>query len=153
MTSTFDPIDERIIQNVVETLEQMSQASGFAADYTVTRDKPNGVTPRDGLICVVGRDPVPTDVQPVGLDQYELPVMCVVFAVRTDANETTIKTWLRRYAADIRRKLGQDLHRGGLAANTRFMTKDTIMAGAGPAAAIVTASVQYRTRWDNPYEQ
>lgn len=151
-TPTFEPIADRIVDDVVAALANMSLASGFQADYIVTRERPDGISPRDGLICVVEGDPEPTPSPPLGLDEYDMAVAIVVFALKPDDRQTPITTWLRRYAADVRRKLGEDRHRGGLAVNTTFAQRDELDVDPVPMV-LITPSILFRTLMDNPYQR
>lgn len=149
-----DPITERILANIVETLSQVRQASGYYNDLIVEREQQDGNSPRDNLVVVMLGDPQPSKVAPMGFDEFLMPVGILYYAIESQSSPVMISTRLQRGAADIRKALAQDLHRGGLAINTEMnVEKDDYFASASPYSVIVKPFIRFRTLWNNPYKQ
>jgi hypothetical protein len=147
------PISEQIMENVVATLATVTLVGGYDNDLTVIRpvQRPDSIT--DGM-CVVGAgDPIPANDPPCGFDEFVLPVGVTVFCIEDENSPTPIQTRLYSIAADVRRALKRDVHRGGLAVLTEFDVKDELHELNAPPAVVVYANVRFRTLYADPYRQ
>lgn len=153
LTPVSVPISEKIVQNVLEVLAGVSTAAGYQSDLLVERlDTANGNSPRDGL-CVVGAaEPIPQDNAPLMHHEFLLTLGVRVYAIESEASGLTTDARLAALAADVRRALTRDLHRGGYAVNTEFPDKDELHVQP-PASVIVWPKVRYRTLYNDPYRQ
>lgn len=149
------PIDELILQEVIETLSTISTDAGFLNDLIVEDQKQGGNAPlRDGLVVVAAGAPEPQPNPPLGFKEYLLPIGIVGYVIESEASEPAVlRGRLYSVAADIHRALEADVHRGEQAVNTEFPDKDEIDLAGSPPSVIVWAKVRFRTRYANPYQR
>lgn len=149
-----DPISERIVQEIVDTLSQVRQASGFFTDLIVERENQEGNSPRDNLVVVCLGDLQSQKISPMGFDEFLMPVGLIYYAIEPTDSAISISQRLQRGAADIRKALAADLHRGGLAINTEMnLHADDYFASASPYSVLIKPMIRFRTLWNNPYKQ
>lgn len=149
-----DPISERIVCNVVETLSAVRQSAGFFHDFIVERELQDGNSPRDNLVVVMVGDPKPSGSAPMGHSEWLLPIGIIFYAIESQTSATAIATRLQRGAADVRKALAADLHRGGLAANTELdVFPDNYNKSMSPYSVLITPQIRFRHLWNNPYKQ
>lgn len=147
MSSPYpEPIAELVVQDVIASLEQVPT-------LIVEREKQGGNAPaRNGLCVVYAGDPVPEfEKAPCGHDEYVLPVEMLVVAIESELSGVSVSQRLYGHAADIRRQLMQDRHRGGFAVNTEFRTDDRLNTAESPASVVVKAWIRFRTKFADPY--
>jgi hypothetical protein len=147
------PIADLILKNVEDTLRTVKKLSGYNCDFTVEREKQTGNSPRDQLAVVYPDPPVPLENPALGHDEYDFPVGVRCYAIKSETSATPIDRALMLMAADVRKALRQDLHRGGYALNTKFPAKDEFLISESPKSILVMVTVHYRTLWDDPYTQ
>lgn len=147
MSSPYpEPIADLIVQDVQATLEQVPT-------LTVEREKQGGNSPaRNGLCTVFGGDPVPQfDRGPCMHDEYVMEVGILVTAIESETSGVSLPQRLYAYAADVRKALVADIHRGGFAVNTEFEARDELNTETKPAGVMVKARVRFRTAYGDPY--
>jgi len=147
------PIDELIVQNVVSTLKKCTLNAGYHFNLIVERENQRGNSPRQGLVVVMAGDPIPQPSPPLLHDEFRIPIGMQGFVMESEVSGRDIETQLRFMAADIRRALRADLHRGALAVNTHFEAADQFFLEASPKHVLVTVMPQYRTLYNDPYNQ
>lgn len=147
------PISDLILQNVEDTLRTVRTVSGYNCDLIVERASQTGNSPRDQLAVVYPGGGIPLPNPAVGHDEYHLPVDIRCFAIKSETSSTPIDRALLLMAADVRKALRQDLHRGGYALNTLFNEKDELQLSDSPKSVLVLVTIHYRTLWDDPYNQ
>lgn len=164
MADSLLPVIERIVRNIVETLEGVSDAAGYATTLSaVERPKPAlGNRNRDQLAVVVqGKPKQVTADENEGPGAYnfvtwEQPIAVVLTVVESEASDVSIDERLNLIRSDVERAIMIDAHRGGLALDTRiedpeYPDPETLQSNQGEVWAIFT--VHYRTRYDDPYTQ
>ncbi len=150
-------IAELLIMDVVETLAEISTHSGYLNDLQVEVKKQGGNPPiRDGLVIVDAGDPkpLPTDQNPLGFHRFLMTVgVCGYLTESESSDPRVLRGRLSSVAADIRRALSEDLHRGRYAkANyTDFPDPDEFDIQGG--MVIVWPRICFDTLFNNPYEQ
>ncbi len=147
------PIDELILQEVVETLSTISTDSGYLNDLIVEEQKQGGNAPlRNNLVVVAAGTPEPQPKPPLGFKEYLLQIGICGYVIESEgADPAVLRGRLYSIAADVHRALESDVHRGQKAVNTEFPDKDEISLTGSPASVIVWAKVRFRTRYANPY--
>ncbi len=148
-----ESIEERILQNIQEALEGVTQESGCYFTLTVEQEDRLGNSPADGKVVIIAGDPIPQDDAPVMHDEYLLPVGLQAFSIDSEDSDLPVRTRLARLASDIRKAITQDVHRGGIAVNTEFPEKDDFQQAAAPHYVLVKPHIRYRTLYQNPYKQ
>jgi hypothetical protein len=148
-------IAELIYQNVVDVLSRISTHAGYLNDLIVEEQRQGGTGPlRDGLVVVACGDPVPQPDAPLMHDEFLLPVGLCAHVIEPEASDPRVlRGRLGSVAADIRRALTEDLHRGGYAVNTEFPDKDEFNLAGAPPTVIVWPHVRFRTLYNDPYRQ
>jgi hypothetical protein len=147
------PISDLILQNVEDTLRTVRVVSGYNCNFIVERESQTGNSPRDQLAVVYPGDPDPLPAPALGHDEYHFPVGVRCYAIKSESSSTPIDRALLLMAADARKALRQDLHRGGYALNTLFNAKDELLLSESPKSVLVMVTIHYRTLWDDPYNQ
>lgn len=147
------PIADYILQDVENTLRQVQKVSGYNCNFTVERESQTGNSPRDQLVVVYPGEPEPLENPALGHDEYNFPIGIRCYAIKSEMSATPIDRAMMLMAADVRKSLRRDLHRGGYALNTRFNAKDEYLVAESPKSVLVMVTVHYRTLWDDPYNQ
>lgn len=155
-TAAGEPVVERITQNIVDALEELTKAAGIYANAKVYRPSPAKPPPlRDYRLVVIQSDPELDEENDglCGVQAWVQPYQIVCEAVLPENAVTPIDRVLNRIRADVEKKLREDPQRGGLAWDTRIMppvmddTAETARAGT----IEVRVNVHYRTIEDDPY--
>lgn len=149
------PIAELAVQDALAALAGVTTANGYTFDADVeARDVRDGNPPADGLVVVEAGDPAPfPGSSPCGLEELYQPVVVTCHHCPADADPTRVTATLARMAADVRRCLSADAHRGGYAVNTEFKLRDDFRTDAAPFTVTVTAFLRVRHVRGNPYAQ
>lgn len=146
-------IFEQILDNMVETLSRVRLVDGYFNDFIAVREEQFGNSPRDGLVVVVAGDPIP-EPPPFGFEQFLRPVGVICYAIEPEDSVRNISTRLESMAADVRKALSIDLHRGGNAMNTKLdiaQARDEFFKTESPYSVLVKPHIQYRHLRGNPY--
>lgn len=145
------PIDEQIIDNIVETISTVRPENGFLTTLKCVREIQPGHVTEDGLVVVIGTLYESIDNAAHMHAEWHMKVGLECYAIEPTESEIMIERRLRRIAADVKRALLQDLQRGGVAINTTFTDPDVIEVHGTPPSIGVTVRVHYRTLWNDPY--
>lgn len=144
------PIAELIVQNIVDVIGGITQSAGYETNIVaVEREKVGANVPKNGVAVVVIGIPARRAESPLMHDDFQMPIAVAVWVTQTDSAGPVAQT-LYTVAADIRKALGVDLHRDGLAIHTSF--QDDEFHGDGAIyRAVVKAEIWFRTLRNNPY--
>lgn len=156
-TAAAEPVVERIAQNIVNTLRELTTAAGIYANATV--DRPNPALPHDfkdyRLLVVQENEEEDEEAGTAdGLLGLIQPFRIVCDAVLPETAQTAIDTVLNRIKADVQKKLREDPQRGGLAWDTvlRPAEMDDTTENARSGTVNVVVAVRYRVLEDDPYK-
>lgn len=142
---------EQIITDIVDTLSDVTIVGGYYHDLEVEVGDGTGTVPRDSLVRVVVGDPIPLENSAHGFDEFHLPVGLAFYAIEGEGSAVPISTRLAQGAADIRKALAVDLHRGGFAINTLLTReKDDYQTEVQPAYVLIKPFIHFRTLYNNP---
>lgn len=106
MPDALLPVKERIVLDVVSTIETITTANGLYA-YTLTVERPNpcsGNASKDNGVVVVQGDPQRIndgDDDANGFDEWHLPVSVVCTVFESETSQATIDTRLNIIEADV----------------------------------------------------
>lgn len=161
MADALFPVLERIVQNIVEALENVSTAAAADRSLTVERPKPSlGNRSRDALAVVTMSNPKLVG-DPEGGAAYLMaewlqPFGIILTVVESEQSDVSIDERLNVLRSDVEKALLADPHRGGLAIDTLlgdafYPEPESLNANVGEVWVLIT--VHYRTRYDDPYTQ
>lgn len=157
MSDAAKPIRTRIVDDVVETLAQVTTAAAYGGNLIVERPTPLGNRLRDNLVLVVGGNPQRVEDEAQNFIGWTMPVHCVYSARESESSETSIDERLDIAAADIEKALTQDDSntRGGLAIDTEIGDVDFGNADLSGMSGqvVVTVMVYFRHLYGDPYSQ
>lgn len=148
-----ESILELAAADVADSLESITTGAGYSVNADVVRESKEGDSPADNRFVVRVGDPAPKPNAPYGFDEYLVPVEVTAYHLPLNEDETPVATILARRAADVRKSLMVDPHRGGYAVHTQFTTRDEFNTQAPPFFVKVVAYLWVRTRLGNPYAQ
>jgi hypothetical protein len=146
------PIYDRIIKHIVGTLAGVTTGLGFQNTLICVRDTDAGQSPSEGLAVVIGGNPISADLPPLGLDEYRLPVGITVYDCQADSTTTSVMQRLASKAADVRKALMVDVHRGNQVINLDF-DPDRYYPTENPRSVLITVNCIFRTLYGNPYQR
>jgi hypothetical protein len=89
---------------------------------------------------------------PLGLDEYTLPVGITVYDCQADSTTTSVMQRLASKAADVRKALMVDVHRGNQVINLAF-DPDRYYPDENPRSVLITVNCIFRTLYGNPYQR
>lgn len=145
------PYDEYILQDVVATVARINPTAGFSVTISdVEREKVGQNTPKHLRAVVAAGQPALQSDSPLGHDDFRMPIGIRVWILQSETTDTPIAQTLYTVAADVRKTLGFDLHRGGYAIHTIFQD-DRFEQDGAVYSAIVTVEVWFRTLRNQPY--
>ena len=149
------PRIESIAENIKTAVSAITIANSFNQDLV-------GIRPRrkdfedtawaDGTVLISQREKVPSDEAVIGSATWWVQFALAAIVIDSDDAETSIDTRLNQVAADIEKKMMEDVTRGGYAIDTRpdgagpFISDDGSISGV-----MVEISVLYRTKDEDPY--
>lgn len=146
-----DSIREKIIKNVVTTLEGVTEAAGY--DVTIRRVLRTQVSPFDIVdfptACVVDSSEVKSDGDPANFTSAHMRLDIIVWVSQTNDPSSLICSTL----AAVEKALYVDQSRGGNAIDTDVMENETYLSDMlSPYGGFrVTADIHYRHRLGDPY--
>lgn len=161
------PIDEMIVQNVIAVIGAVRAGSTYASTLKAKApaQSSEGDVITHGLAIVTHDGVVRGSGLVAGHDVNVLHLGVTVYAVLSETYpDGTVRKRLSQFAADVKKALLVDRDRGGYAINTRFaMTAnasrqapddpqpDEFNELESPPSVTVHVSIDYWTRWDDPY--
>ena len=152
------PVNERITQNVVDTLKEIRKINGYATDAVVERIKKGGNAPTAGqyLIVVKQLAPVKVPEESIGQDWWEQPyaIDCYINPAE-DLTEPPDKA-MNIFRADVEKALTyqeSSFNRGGLAQQTIVKSPAYFTFPNMQRFVVeVNISVRFATEKNNPYK-
>jgi hypothetical protein len=146
-----DCVLERIAQNVLTTLQNVTTSNGY--DYTISPERLKASTTESHLKAVLAQlPPDESDDAPIGTDQWKQSFSIVVYVMPTEDDTTPIDTYNNAVYAAIYKELMRDYTRGGLALNT--IIKPVVHMpplDGSPPGIVFFFDVIYRHAIDNPF--
>ena len=154
----FLPVNERITQDIVDTLKTIRKVNGYANDVTVERIKKGGNAPLAGQSLAVVRQgsPIRVPEESIGQDWWEQPyfIDCYINPAE-DLTEPPDKA-MNIFRADVEKALTYQeasLNRGGLAQETIIKSPGYfVMPSSGRFVVQVNIAVRFATEKNNPYK-
>lgn len=154
----IDPIDLRIVQNLQAALQGISSAAGY--HYTVAALAVK-LDPNVGIAALIGdlaaRPFIVLEVLP---DQFEYQQakavkvrMPITIHLVHDADATVDGSWLEvwsRLCADAEQAIAVDIRRGGLAVDTKVLTREFATYDGTQVWAMVKTEVLSHRRYGLP---
>ncbi len=140
----------RILDNVAETLADVSPLEGFDVKLVVMRPRQLEASPFEGAcVLTIGDAERDYESMPETLIGWAQPIHVACYALPAEADQTPIDTRLVAYAAAVEQKLLEDVTRGGLAWDT-IPVYSVVHYGAGAAIVQSTFHVMYRYLYGDP---
>lgn len=160
MSDTNDPIIEQIVDYVVKSLASISVTNDYRNDVTKV-ERPNpalGNTLMDRRLVVFQGNPSRPDDEPLGHDEWLMPLSIVCQVVESENSTTPIDKRLNTLRADVEKRLVADNTArtcGGLAIDTTIAEPEyaPISPAAHEGEVCVNAIIHFRTAEDDPYTQ
>ncbi len=149
------PITETITENMKAVINEITIANSFNQDLVALRKKKTDfydIPPEDGkvLIMQIEDETLTPELSIVNLIQNYLIIAVVL---DTDKSTDSIETKTSKVRDDIRKKLVEDVTRGGVAIDTMRGPATPFDDGEGLTGIILEIGVQYRTAFADPYTQ
>lgn len=152
-----NPIVENITANIAASIGQITEANGF--NQTLNPVRQRGVdfgklTWDDLTVLIVQGGTTAQDTQPIGLQAWDQKYLLVAFVIDGDNSEDPIDTRKNQVAADIEKKLMEDVHRGdsGHCWGTKILQKTPWQdSGAKSSGVAIELECEFRTQKGNPY--
>jgi molybdopterin biosynthesis enzyme len=147
------PVIELIAQNVLTTVQGVTEENGYNYTITATRHAKKGDKRTNFAAIILQADPrEATDENVYNTKEWWLPFEISVFIIPSDTDTTPIDTYCNVVRSDIEQALMADRYRGGVARDTeikasRAFTEET----SAYDVIIVNCEVNYRTQDINPY--
>lgn len=148
------PITEYIAENIKTAINAITMANEFNQDLVAIRRKRvdfQDVVPEDGKVLIMQiEDDKPE--QPAGWAAWWQKYLIVAIVIDSDKATDSIEMRMSKVRDDIRKKLVEDVTRGGYA-------RETINGPATPfddgefTGIIMEVDIQYNTRFEDPYTQ
>ena len=162
MADALDPVIERIVKDLTDTLEGVTTAAGANQSLIVERPKPAlGNRTRDSLAVLVTGNPVKIDGEgddgpAYGHDEWLQPFSIVVTVVESESSDASVDRRLNIIRCDVEKAVMEDHTRGGLAIDTRVMAPHIVeqeKLNANVGEIWINILVHYRTLEGDPYSQ
>ncbi len=148
------PVIEDIAVNIAVAIDLITVEEEFS--YALTAVRPKRVlfgteTWKDlNVLVVQGPEKGRTDLTG-GVKEIVNGFFLMVITVESDKASTSIDTKNNKIAADIEKKLMEDINRGGNAVNTEIVSKAPLAEGEFFSGIELEVDVTYRVNVDDPY--
>jgi hypothetical protein len=139
-------------EDAIDSLRAVSVAAGYTTDPVVEELRKGGVSPSDGKWVVIVGEPKPRADAPYQFEHVDQPIAIECFHLPLNADPRSVADRLSQMAGDVRRKLREDVRRGGYAFYTDFGA-DEYNADEAPFFVRVNANFRVRYRLNDPYSQ
>ena len=147
------PVIESIAVDIAAVIAAITTDNGFNQDLTAQRPRRqdfSDVTPED-LLCLIVQNNASAEGGAVGCATWKETFEICVFVIDSDDATDSIDTRRNAVAADITKKLNEDITRGGYAYDTQIIDRAMFNDGEGLSGVVVTVEVSYRTLLNDPY--
>lgn len=151
-------IREQIFQNVKESLCNITNRNGYENDIdsdnvNIIHGKRDDSAYAEPIIYIYpGTERLMLDKCEKGYDYNDLEIQ-IEAIIRGD--KSTMNTNINSMLADMKKALGADHTRGGVAIDTTFMNNDIYINDltGNKAGIVLNIIIGYETKYANPYEQ
>ena len=146
-------VREEILQDIKTELSEISVANGFDNNIqSVSQWDPNGIALQAVPRIVITLGSESNDDDAYDLTTCRLTVYITVYSRIDEGSATAADTALNSLLGDIKKKLKEDITRGGKAVDTKFLEVETFesVEGQGEVGLIITTEVHYRHQQTNP---
>ncbi len=152
------PVIETIAAEVLDRINEITVANGF--NQTLVAVRPKRLlfftdTWDDLTVIVAQGDESDRAIGVGGYGVSDIGQMfdIMVVVIDSDTTDATIDTRINQVAADIIKKLKDDITRGGSAYDTIVLPAERFSWSDSFSGITVKVEVRYRTREDDPYTQ
>lgn len=156
------PIIELIAENIETTLNGITAEAGFNQDLRAIRSKRNDfsdIAPEDGVVLIAqqgderAKANKPDESEEDGTDTmlWNEGFLLMALVINSDTNQDAIDFRRNQVKSDIRKQLLKDTTRGGYARDTFIGGADLFDDGQGFSGIAVHITVEYRTKYEDPY--
>lgn len=145
-------VEERITENIVDTLEQMTVLGGYENNYTVRRHRRIGDSLGAADITLIDGELTMNEQQSLGRDRWVKSYTVVVPVPHNDDSTVSEGDLHSRIQSDMIKALISTYTRGGLALDTRFASSSPI-EDPNMAGTQFRFDVHFWTYKDDPYTQ
>ena len=149
------PIIEYVALDITAAINAISEDNGFNQDLTALRPRRNDfsdVVPEDGLVVVWQADAARGGEEAAMSAAWMQSFALMAIVLDSDAATDSIDIRINQVAADIEKKLNEDVTRGGYAIDTQI-DSHVKFSDEGFSGVSVNITVHYRTEHNDPYTQ
>lgn len=140
VTPSVEPVDKRILDNIVSTLEGIVQGSEYWGQFTkVTTDLGNTYDQLEKPCAIVYMDETEEKVITQNLSQMVVLNIVIEVHFYVDSN---LERACRRWIHDVKKALGQDDTVGGLAVNSEVIATAPLHNAENPNHGVVLVFLQ-----------
>ncbi len=150
------PVIENIVVNIAAAIDLITTANSF--EYTLTARRPKRVLFGDetwkdlDVLVVQGAEKSRIDlIGGLGVKEIVQGFFLMAITIDSDKASTSIDTKNNKVAADIEKKIMEDINRGTYAVNTEVVDKLPLVENEFFSGITVEIDVTYRVNIDNPY--
>ena len=147
------PITEYIAEEIKAAINAITIANGFNQDLIAIRRKRTDyrdVAPMDGTVLILQVEDERGE-DPVGFAAWDQKFLIVAIVIDSDKATDSIETRMSKVRDDIRKKLVEDVTRGGYATETKNGPATPFDDGEESTGIILETDVHYRTQFADPY--
>ncbi len=148
------PILEKIAVNLLAAINEITTDNGW--NQTLTAKRPKRINLDDeiteDLTAIIQQENPVKGQETNSTIEWHQPFAIQTIVIDSDAATTPIDTRLNTIRADVEKKVGEDITRGGYARDQRIMDP-VIFDGPKFTGIAVNIVVIYRTLYGDPYTQ
>lgn len=146
------PIIEKIAVDIETAINAITTDNGFQQDLTALRPKTityKNEPPTDRQVVIKQLPRIPLENASLVITWQQI-FEFTCWVINSEDSDASYETRANQFAADIEKKLKEDVERNGNAYNTTLLGADNFESDEG-TGVIVTVAVDYKVKANDPY--